>query len=140
MFHIGEFYEGFLGSTNSPKEWKEHNFIFTWQDASAVAKGASIDAEKADSRRTQDSRGRVTKGVRYHPERYWNLSDGPWGSMLDGGSEREEANRLSEENSGNKRQAVSVGLKRNEDYSRGRLYLGRGVTFPQVRRRQSCSR
>ena len=76
----------------------------------------------------------------YHPERYWNVSDGPWGSRLDGGSEREEGNRLSEENSGNKRWTVSMRLKRNEDHSKGRLYSGRGVTFPQVRRGQSCSR
>ena len=114
--------------------------MFTWQDASAVAKGVSIDAEKADGRRTQDSCGGVTKGVGYHPERYWNVSNGPRGSRLDAGSEREEANRLSEENSGNKRWAVPMRLKRNEDHSKGRLYSGRGVTFPQVKWRQSCSR
>lgn len=56
--------------------------VFAWQDASAVAKGVSIDIEKADGRRTQDSHGGVTKGVGYHPEQYWDVSDGPWGPGL----------------------------------------------------------
>lgn len=90
------------------------------QDASAVAKGASIDTEKTDSRRTQDSHGRVTKGVRYHPERYWNVA------MVHGNPSSirrvkgKRANRLSEENPVEiKDRQFPVRLKRNEDYSRG---------------------